>query len=197
MRPTTAAGLPLLVLVLLAIELLAPAGALEYRRALLAPEPWRLFSGHLVHLSLTHALLNCVALMLLGRLFDERLKPGELWLVLGGAPVLISLVFWALLPELEWYRGLSGALHALYFAGCVVWLGDATGRGRWLPLAAVALGAIKVLAEQPWEASFPFREWLGAAVVPQAHLIGAVIGTAAGFAIRVKRARGGTIQPSR
>ncbi len=193
MRPTTAAGLPLFVLAILAIELLAPAGTLEYRRALLAPEPWRLLTGHLVHLSLTHALLNCVALMLLGRLFDSRLKPREFWAVLGGAPVLISVAFWALLPELEWYRGLSGALHALYFAGCMVWLGDATGRGRWLPLAALALGTIKVLAEQPWDASFPFREWLGAPVVPQAHLIGAVIGTAAGFALRALRARRGSV----
>ena len=193
MRPTTAAGLPLLVLVLLAIELLAPAGALEYRRALLAAEPWRLLTGHLVHLSLTHALLNCVALMLLARLFDSRLKPGELWAVLGGAPILISLAFWMLLPGLEWYRGLSGALHALYFAGCVVWLSGSAGRGRWLPLAALALGAVKVLAEQPWDSSFPFREWLGAPVVPQAHLIGAVIGTAAGFAIRTLRARRGSV----
>lgn len=193
MRPTTAAGLPLLALVLLAIELLAPAGLLEYRRALLAPEPWRFFTGHFVHLSLTHALLNCVALMLLGRLFDSRLKPGEVWAVLGGAPILISLAFWALLPELEWYRGLSGVLHALYFAGCLVWLADAAGRRRWLPLAALALGAIKVLAEQPWDASFPFREWLGAPVVPQAHLIGAVIGTAAGFGFRALRARRGSV----
>lgn len=193
MRPTSAAGLPLFVLVLVALGLLAPAGLLEYRRALLLTEPWRLFTGHLVHLSLTHMLLNCVALMILGRLFDARLRPGELWAVLGGAPLLISLGFWLLLPELEWYRGLSGALHALYFAGCVVWLGEAVGRGRWLPLAALALGAIKVLAEQPWDASFPFREWLGAAVVPQAHLIGAVIGTAAGLGMRALRARRGSV----
>ena len=188
-RPAIAAGLPLLVVVVIAIELLAPAEALEYRRALLPTEPWRLLTGHLVHLSLTHALLNCVALMLVGRLFDPRLKPGEFWAVLGGAPVLISLAFWLLMPELHWYRGMSGALHAIYFAGCVVWLGNAAGRARWLPLLALALGTVKVLVEQPWDASFPFREWLGAPVVPQAHLIGAVLGTAAGFGIRALRAR--------
>lgn len=188
-RPALAAGLPLLVIVVLAIELLAPAEALEYRRELLLVEPWRLLTGHLTHLSLTHALLNGVALMLLGRLFDPRLKPGELWAVLAGAPILISLVFWLLMPELHWYRGLSGALHAVYFAGCVVWLADVSGRGRWLPLVALALGAVKVLVEQPWDASFPFREWLGAPVVPQAHLIGAALGTAAGFGVRALRAR--------
>lgn len=187
-RPAIAAGLPLLVVVILAIEVLAPADGLEYRRALVLAEPWRLLTGHLTHLSLTHALLNCVALILLGRLFDARLKPGEFWAVLAGAPILISLGFWLLMPELHWYRGLSGVLHAVFFTGCVVWLGDAAGRGRWLPLAALVLGAIKVLVEQPWDASFPFREWLGAPVVPQAHLIGAVLGTAAGVAIRALRA---------
>lgn len=188
-RPSIAAGLPLLVVVVLAIELLAPAEALEYRRSLLLAEPWRLLTGHLVHLSLTHALLNGVALMLLGRLFDLRLKPGEFWAMLGAAPFVISLAFWLLMPELLWYRGLSGALHTLYFAGCIVWLGDAAGRGRWLPMVALVLGAAKVLVEQPWDASFPFREWLGAPVVPQAHLIGAALGTMAGFAVRALRAR--------
>jgi membrane associated rhomboid family serine protease len=38
-----------------------------------------------------------------------------------------------------------------------------------------------VLLEQPWDTSFPFREWLGGAVVPQAHLVGAVIGAVVGW----------------
>jgi len=188
-RPTSAAGLPLLVILILVIELLTTGSALEYRRPLLASEPWRLLTGHFVHLSLIHALLNGVALLLLGRLFAERLRTGELWAVLGGAPILISLVFWIAMPQLAWYRGLSGALHALYFAGCVVWLSGSQGRSRWLPLAALTVGAIKVLLEQPWDASFPYREWLGAAFVPQAHLIGALIGAAAGFAFSAFRAR--------
>jgi rhomboid family GlyGly-CTERM serine protease len=173
---------------MLVLELLTTGALLEYRRPLLATEPWRLLTGHFVHLSLIHALLNGVALLLLGRLFARILRTGELWAVLGGAPILISIVFWIAMPELAWYRGLSGALHALYFAGCIVWLAAARDRARWLPLAALAAGALKVLLEQPWDASFPFRDWLGAAVVPQAHLIGAVIGVAAGFCLVALRA---------
>ncbi len=181
MRVTSSLGLSLLVILVLAAELLFLGDALEYRRPLLVSEPWRLLTGHFVHLGLIHAMLNCVALLLLGRLFADRLRPGEFWALLGVAPVLISFGFWVWLPELTWYRGLSGSLHAIYFAGCVAWIAMSNGRARWLPIAALAAGAIKVLLEQPWDSSFPFREWLRAAVVPQAHLIGAIVGITAGL----------------
>lgn len=188
MRLSTALGLPVVVLFALAAELFGWGEALEYRRLLLFTEPWRLLTGHFVHLTLVHAMLNCIALLLLARLFSTRLRDGEFWLVLAGAPVAISLVFWIALPELAWYRGLSGALHAIYFAGCLVWLTTSTGLWRWMPIAALAGGAIKVLLEQPWDASFPWREWLGGAVVPQAHLIGAVVGVLAGLWFARRRA---------
>jgi rhomboid family GlyGly-CTERM serine protease len=181
MRLTSAIGPPILLLFVLAAELLLLGDALEYRRPLLGSEPWRLLTGHFVHLSLLHAMLNGVALLLLARLFADRLRPSEFWTVLGVAPILISLVVWSALPELTWYRGLSGSLHALYFAGCITWISTAPPQDRWLPIAAIAGGAVKVLLEQPWDASFPFREWLGGAVVPQAHLVGAVIGAVVGW----------------
>ncbi len=189
MRLTSAIGLPLIVLSVLAAEVLFLGPVLEYRRTLLVAESWRLLTGHFVHLSMLHALLNGVALLLLGRLFAERLRASEMWIVLAGAPVTISLVFWAALPELAWYRGLSGSLHALYFAGCTVWAATTQDRARWLPIAALAAGLLKVLLEQPWDASFPFRAWLGAAVVPQAHLIGGLFGIAAGLWFSARRAK--------
>ncbi len=189
MRLTTVIGFPLVVLFLLAAELFGWGPELEYRRSLLAAEPWRLVTGHFVHLSLLHAMLNGVALLLIGRLFTDRLRASEFWIVLFGAPLFISLVFWIAMPGLAWYRGLSGTLHALYFAGCVAWLGTSDVRDRWLPVAALIVGAAKVLLEQPWDSSFPFREWLGAAVVPQAHLVGAIAGSAAGLAFKQFRRR--------
>ena len=184
MRVPSTIGLSLVVLVIMAAELLSLAGVLEYRRAVAFAEPWRLFTGHFVHLSLVHALLNAVALLLLGRLFGDRLRQAELWTLLAAAPVVISLLFWVLMPELHWYRGLSGVLHSIYFAGCVAWTAETTGRARWLPIAALIGGALKVLIEQPWDSSFPRHEWLHVAVVPQAHLIGAIAGTVAGLWIK-------------
>jgi len=187
MRLSPTAGLYAIVVAVLAAELFLPAELLEYRRALVAKEPWRLFTGHFVHLSFLHALLNCVALLLLDRLFADRLKPRELFAILGLAPILVSLAFWLVLPELQWYRGLSGVLHAVYFAGCVAWIASSAGRARWLPVVALIGGTLKVLVEQPWDASFPVHEVLRIAVVPQSHLIGAVLGTAAGLVLRQRR----------
>ena len=187
-------GVTFLVVLVLWIELVLWGGALEYRRALLLSEPWRLFTGHFTHLSLLHAIVNCVALILLTKLFQERMRVCEQWAVLLGAPMVVSLVFWIAMPGLIWYRGLSGDLHALYFSGCVVWLLTSNGRARWLPIAAIAGGAIKVLIEQPWSETFPWAGWLGAPVVTQAHLIGALIGTAAGFWLAARRKKQQTKQ---
>jgi rhomboid family GlyGly-CTERM serine protease len=192
MRRAYAIGLPVVVLLVLAAELLGLGDALEYRRAVAFAEPWRLLTAHFVHLTLLHALLNAVALFLLGRLFGDRLRPAEFFGILGLAPVAISLLLWMLMPELHWYRGLSDVLHALYFAGCVVWIGSSMGRARWLPIAALVAGTAKVLIEQPWDASFPVHDVLRIAVVPQAHLVGAVVGTAAGLLLRLRRRRADT-----
>ena len=187
MRRELAIGLWLVVLAILAAELLPVGDALEYRRALAFTQPWRLLTAHYVHLGFLHAALNGVALILLGHLFADRLRPRDVFAILAIAPVALSLAFWLLLPELHWYRGLSGALHSLYFAGCVAWIGQAAGRARWLPIAALAAGTVKVLVEQPWDASFPVHEVLRVAVVPQAHLIGAIVGTTAGLLLRSRR----------
>lgn len=195
MRLTPTAGLYAIVLAVLAAELFLPADLLEYRRALAAREPWRLFTGHFVHLSLLHAALNVVALLLLDRLFADRLRPRELFAILGIAPTVMSLILWLALPELQWYRGLSGVLHAVYFAGCVVWIAASAGRARWLPSAALVGGTLKVLLEQPWDASFPMHEMLRVAVVPQAHLVGAIVGIAAGLVLRQRRQKEKAEQP--
>jgi rhomboid family GlyGly-CTERM serine protease len=194
MRLSGTVGLSIVALGVLAIDFAFAGGVLEYRRALALSEPWRLFTGHFVHITFLHALLNAVALLLLGRLFADRLRASEMFGILGLAPIAISLLFWLLLPELAWYRGLSGVLHSLFFAGCVVWISTTVGRARWLPIAALIGGALKVLLEQPWDASFPMHEVLRVAVVPQAHLYGAIVGTATGLALRQRRRKPETDQ---
>lgn len=187
MRRGYAIPLTLVILLVLAAQLAGLGETLEYRRAFAFSQPWRLLTSHFVHLTFLHAALNAVALLLLARLFEDRLRPPEFFGLLFGAPIVISLAFRLLLPDLAWYRGLSDVLHAIYFAGCVVWVATTTARLRWLAITALLAGTAKVLLEQPWDASFPVHEVLKIAVVPQAHLIGAVAGTAAGLLLRRQR----------
>lgn len=161
------------------------AEPLEYRRALLAREPWRLLTGHVVHLNWPHALINALALLIVARLFAPDLSARRQIAVLLTAAVTISAGLALLYPGIAWYRGLSGVVHALFFAGAAVWLGGVRPwrvRTAWLPSALFFGGWVKVALEQPTGDILPHAEWLGAAVVPQAHLIGAACGTALGLA---------------
>lgn len=171
-----------LVALMLALQWLGLAEALEYRRTLNGPEPWRWLGGHLVHLSWRHALVNCIALMLLERLAAPWLSPAARWLALAGGMIAVSLALTLFLPALEWYRGLSGALHGLFFAAAVAGLRSAAPGRRWLPIGLIAGGLLKVLLEQPGSAAeFPLSAWLGEPVVPQAHLAGAIAGLVLGL----------------
>ena len=164
----------------------APA-ALEYREHLLLDEPWRALLGHFVHVNWRHVLLNAVAWVLLARLFDRELGVARQCVAVVLAAIGISVMLATLHPGIAWYRGASGVLHALFFAGCATWLrrsvqAPAASRLResLLPLALFAGGWIKLALEQPLEAELPFSQWLGTPTVPQAHLFGAMWGTVLG-----------------
>lgn len=176
-----------LALALLAVLLqaLGAAEALEYRRTLLASQPWRLLSGHFVHLNWPHLAVNAVALVIVARLFAPDLPARRQLAVLVAATLVIGAGLAFAYPGIAWYRGLSGAIHALFFAGAVFWLLAArprTLRVLWLPAALVVGGWIKVMTEQPHGEALPYADWLSAAVVPQAHLLGATCGSLAGLA---------------
>lgn len=169
----------------LLLEALGVAEALEYRRALLAAEPWRLMTGHIVHVNWVHALVNALALLVVARLFAPDLSARRQLSVLLAAALAISLVLAAVYPGIAWYRGLSGVLHALFFAGSAAWLMRLEPRSLrtlWLPAALYFGGWVKVAAEQPAGDALPHADWLGAAVVPQAHLVGAACGSVLGLA---------------
>lgn len=182
-----------LALALLALHALNVGDALEYRRVALASEPWRALTAHLVHVSWPHALINGAALWVVARLVAEDLDIARQATALAVSALVVSAALAGLHPGIEWYRGLSGALHGLFFAGTAKWLASdrpRTLRRLWLPAVLFGGGWIKVLAEQPAGAPLPHSEWLGAAVVPQAHLAGALAGTALGLLFAATQARG-------
>jgi len=174
-------------LVLLVQAIVPLHGALEYRQALVASQPWRALTAHLVHVNWVHALINLAAWFAVARLFAPELRTWRQPLVLAVAALAVTLHLALLHPGIAWYRGFSGTLHGVFFAGATAWLlalladGERRPRALWLPAVLVAGGWVKVLAEQPGGSLTPYAQWLGAGIVPQAHLAGAVAGSVLGL----------------
>jgi rhomboid family GlyGly-CTERM serine protease len=108
--------LPLITITVVAISFFATlfpvAGdALIYdRQAIAAGETWRLLSGHLVHLSLQHLVIDLLAFGISGVLIERSLGrlSGGLYLAMSAG---IGLALLALDPELARFGGLSGLAY--------------------------------------------------------------------------------------
>ena len=143
------------------------------RSGIAAGELWRLLTGHLVHLGVSHTVLNLAGLVLVwflvGRAFDWK---QWLW-VMAGSVGAIDLGLWFGAPSLEWYVGLSGLLHGMLGAGIVA--GIAARSGEALILAVVVAGK---LAWEQFAGPLPGSEATsGGAVIVDAHLYGVIGGT--------------------
>ena len=168
-------GLLAAVLVLLWLAGEAGRELLRYERAaILQGQFWRLVTGHLVHGSGQHLLLNAVGLGLIAALFPRDYSLRGWLLILGSSVAVIDLGFVLLEPQLEWYVGLSGVLHGALAAGAISWW-----RHESKPLAA-ALTAVLVgkLAWEQLQGALPLSGDMP--VVVDAHLYGAIGGALAG-----------------
>jgi rhomboid family GlyGly-CTERM serine protease len=189
-------ALALLLLQALVTAIPSAGPALEYQRAALASEPWRIVTGHLVHINWLHGLINAVAWFIVARLFAGELRVlGQVMVMALASGAISAGLAWSY-PEIAWYRGFSGVLHALFFAGASAWLARTLAQTAHRTLAGLVLPAAlwfggwgKVLLEQPGGAMTPVAAWLGAPTVPQAHLIGALCGTLCGLGLAWARAR--------
>ena len=153
--------------------------ALRYDRdALAAGQWWRLATAHLVHLNFEHAAVDVLALVLLWMLFarDYSLRG---WLaVLLVAAAAIDLGLWFSDSTLIWYVGSSGVLHGVFAAGAVAHLKRGEPDG-WL-LAAL------LVAKLTYEQAVGALPLVPGPVVVDAHLYGALGGTLAALACRVR-----------
>ncbi|MEJ2406495.1 MAG: rhombosortase [Candidatus Thiodiazotropha sp.] len=133
---------------------------------------WRLLTGHLVHLGWSHLLLNLAGLFITWALVGESMSNRCWLLLLLFSSLAITSALWFFNPQLHWYVGLSGVLHAMMLGGAIVlfWRGD---RGT---LILIVLVVIKLIWEQ-LEGPLPGSEAAsGGAVIVDAHLYGAVAG---------------------
>jgi rhomboid family GlyGly-CTERM serine protease len=185
----------LLCLAVSCLALVATAwpGGLEHLRydrfGLTGGEVWRVFSAHLVHLNLYHLFINLFGLVLICELQWGAMPLRHGFGLIGCSGVAIGMALWWLHPELEWYAGLSGALHGLW-AGCALygltfapnsrtrsfssWL--EIFRSRSLCLAGLILIAVKLVLEFHYGPSWNTQQHIGGHVVSEAHRYGALAG---------------------
>jgi len=90
-------------------------GVLQYdRTAIFGGELWRLLTAHMIHFSLLHLLFNTGAFTAAGWIIERRNYPafGSL---LAVSALCISVVMLLWLPDMHYYGGLSGIVHAVLF----------------------------------------------------------------------------------
>lgn len=143
------------------------------RSGIAAGELWRLLTGHLVHLGVSHTVLNLAGLVLVWFLVG-RAYTWKQWLwIMAGSIAAIDLGLWFGAPSLEWYVGLSGLLHGMLAAGIVAGLAARSGEA-----AILALVVAGKLAWEQLAGPLPGSEGTsGGAVIVDAHLYGVIGGT--------------------
>ena len=156
--------------------------ALEFQRqSILSGQVWRFWTGHWVHAYTAHFFLNCAVALLLYFAFFTTIRSLELLVTGVLFSSLISGSLLLLMPELDWYNGLSGLLHAwvVYASIRKIQAGQAM---YWL---GVLLVWVKVSLETAGVGSWSGGMLGSLNVIEQAHLIGTLIGTFAGIAMLV------------
>ena len=175
------AALALLSALVFAHDLVAGHAAawaplLEWRAADAWRQPWRAWTGALVHYSPQHLAANlagCAVVAAFG--MAARLPTRALLAAAAAWPLTQVLLLWA--PSLSRYGGLSGLLHAtVAVAAVALVVGGAVGQ-RWIG-AAVWVGLlVKVLLEAPWTGAVQTVPGWDIPVAVAAHASGLVSGS--------------------
>ncbi len=166
--------LGLLIVLLVSLGGEAAREVLRYERgAVLDGEYWRLITGHLVHGTGQHLLLNLAGLVVIASLFPRSYSVKGWLLILLFSIVAIDVGFVFYQPQLHWYVGFSGVLHGALAGGAIAWW---RSESKPLAIALTALFVGKLMWEQ-WHGALPLSGDLP--VVVDAHLYGAIGGALA------------------
>ena len=142
------------------------------REQIFSGQWWRLLTGHLLHISWTHLLMNIAGLVLLQILFLPMLSPLRWFMLVLISISGIDLGLIIFNPEVEWYVGLSGVLHGVIAAGSLLLIFRLGIKGSGI----LVLLSLKLIWEQFIGPIPGSEEWTGGAVITEAHLYGAISG---------------------
>ena len=149
------------------------------RSAILRGELWRAFTGHLTHWSVSHLFWDMLVFLVLAGTI-ERFNRRQLLTCFAIGSFFISLLVFSILPEMTYYRGLSGIDSGLFMLLLVVlYRRNTSGRKVmhkipyiliglfFVGKSALELSTAQTLFVQPSSLFIP---------VPLAHLGGAFVG---------------------
>lgn len=168
------------------------------RAALKNGEFWRIASCHWVHLNTDHLLWSGMTFLVLGSLC-EMLDRKKYLLSIGLSAALIPVSIWFAMPHLNNYGGLSGldcTLYALLAASLI----RREWRARnwtWVIVLAALLGLLlsKIVYETATGLTI-FVDNINTRLVPVplSHLVGGLVGMAAGMPIEAVKKKFSTFR---
>ncbi|NJL59044.1 MAG: rhombosortase [Desulfobacteraceae bacterium] len=145
---------------------------LIYDRAAISDgELWRLVSSPMVHYDKAHLYYNLMAFGIAGWCV-EFISPGYFTIVCLSNAILITLIMFIAMPEMNQYAGLSGIVCSLL----VFYALHLFSESRWLSMAILMAISAKIVFELLNARSvLPYPNPSSFVIVPQSHLIGCLI----------------------
>jgi len=161
------------------------AERLDWQPALALLQPWRAVTAAWVHLSGQHLAGNLVGVVLVAA-YGSTAGCGSRAALAWALAWPLSHAALLLQPALLHYGGLSGLLHAGVAVASWQLLRGARGQRRAVGAAVLAMLALKLLLEAPWQGG-PLRHHTGwdIAIAPLAHSTGALAGLLCAWACGV------------
>jgi len=145
------------------------------RSSILSGEIWRLVTGHLVHFSKGHLLLDLVCIAVAGWIIETRRYP-MFGLMCVVSALVVGLVSLLLLPDMYRYGGLSAiGISAITYL-CLLSLKENASQ-RWIYLMMLFVTGLKIISEvATGEMLFASIDGSRVVPVPLAHFAGMVVG---------------------
>lgn len=145
----------------------------RFSRQLVAQgDVWLLFSGHLVHMTWSHWLLNMAGLAIVAFFFSSHARFRQWSVVIIASACVINVGLWWWMPGIHYYLGLSGVLHGLFLYGALREI-------HYYPVSGYVL-TVLLIGKLTWEfvnGALPGSEEMsGGRVLTEAHLLGAIGG---------------------
>lgn len=132
---------------------------------------WRLLTHALLHTNINHLLLNLAGMSLLWALHGEHYRAWNVAGLLLFCSIASALAVWSFSPTIDYYVGLSAALHGLFVFGAVRDVQQKRISG-WLLLGGIV---IKLFMEQH-QTTDSTAALINATVAYDAHIYGAIAG---------------------